>query len=125
MRRSNMHSLASSPHLAGRKYLVIKINGYKFSSLKIQRALTNHIKRFKSLAVKTCSLFSTTELPNIQQFRHILLSGDRVHDMALRIKYEEFQGFQTFEHLEDAIKTGIDLTKQDETLFILPTYSAM
>jgi len=66
-----------------------------------------------------------TELPNIQQFRHILLSGDRVHDMALRIKYEEFQGFQTFEHLEDAIETGIDLTKQDETLFILPTYSAM
>ncbi len=65
------------------------------------------------------------DLPEIEKFSHILIAGDRVYDMALRIKYEDYKNFQPFENLEDAINAGIDLTKKEETFFILPTYSAM
>lgn len=65
------------------------------------------------------------DLPQIEKFTQILLAGDRVYDMALRVKYEEYNNFQTFENLEDAIETGINSVSTDETFFILPTYSAM
>ncbi len=65
------------------------------------------------------------ELPEIDKFKHILVSGDRVYDMALRVKYEDYKNFQTFENLEAAINKGVQLVEKDETLFILPTYSAM
>jgi UDP-N-acetylmuramyl tripeptide synthase len=65
------------------------------------------------------------DLPEIHKFKQILISGDRVYDMALRIKYEDFQNFQTFENLEEAIETGTKSISENETFFILPTYSAM
>lgn len=65
------------------------------------------------------------DLPNIHGFKHILVAGDRVYDMALRLKYEGAGNFETFENLNDAIQKGISLTEEHETFFILPTYSAM
>jgi lipid II isoglutaminyl synthase (glutamine-hydrolysing) len=64
------------------------------------------------------------DLPKITAFKHILIAGDRVYDMALRIKYEGYKNFQAFENLEEAIEEGIKLVGED-TFFILPTYSAM
>ncbi len=66
-----------------------------------------------------------TDLSGIGDFKHILVAGDRVYDMALRVKYENYANVQTFENLHEAIATGIELTKNTETFFILPTYSAM
>lgn len=70
------------------------------------------------------------DLPEIETFKHILIVGDRVYDMALRLKYEsQTQNSklktQNFENLKDAIDEGVKLIEQNETLFILPTYSAM
>ncbi len=60
---------------------------------------------------------------------NIIVSGDRTYDMALRILYtqNEFQisNFKIEEDLNKAINTAISLTKKQDTLFILPTYSAM
>ena len=58
-------------------------------------------------------------------FKHIFLSGDRVYDLALRIKYENLKNFQTFENLKTAINFGLKNTDKNQTLYILPTYSAM
>ncbi|HVZ12157.1 MAG TPA: MurT ligase domain-containing protein [Patescibacteria group bacterium] len=57
----------------------------------------------------------------------IFVSGDRVFDMSLRIKYSQLSHVkcQMFENLQEAIDTSISETAKDETLFILPTYSAM
>lgn len=66
-----------------------------------------------------------TDLSGINKFKHILVAGDRVYDMAIRIKYENYKNLQTFDNLEKAINTGVGLTGKDETFFILPTYSAM
>ncbi len=65
------------------------------------------------------------DLPGIENFSQILLAGDRVYDMALRVKYEDYKNYQTFENLEEAIESGTHATAQNETFFILPTYSAM
>lgn len=63
----------------------------------------------------------------------LIVSGDRVYDMALRLQYScgeieaENSDFELIiqEDLGDAIATSLELTKQEETLHILPTYSAM
>src|SRR6266568_3350570 len=70
------------------------------------------------------------DLPDTKKFNHILLAGDRVYDIALRLKYElddlEYKKqVETFEHLEKAIAKGIQVLSRDEMLYILPNYSAM
>ena len=70
------------------------------------------------------------DLPHINNFKQIIISGDRTYDMALRLKYElEIADYESkvfvFEDLEQAINNGIDYLDGDQTLYILPTYSAM
>lgn len=62
----------------------------------------------------------------------LVVSGDRVYDMALRLRYSQGhpQGdcpYQLIakEDLRDAIATALEHTPVGETLHILPTYSAM
>ncbi len=63
----------------------------------------------------------------------LIVSGDRVYDMALRLQYSfdklesKNTNFELIiqEDLGDAIATSLELTKKEETLHILPTYSAM
>ncbi len=60
----------------------------------------------------------------------IIVSGDRVYDMALRLNYSQTDGQHNFklivkEDLQDAIATALEHTPANETLHILPTYSAM
>lgn len=66
-----------------------------------------------------------TDLSGIDQFERIIVAGDRVYDMALRIKYENYAKIETFEKIEDAVEEGVKSVTASETLFILPTYSAM
>ncbi|OCQ95332.1 UDP-N-acetylmuramyl peptide synthase [Nostoc sp. MBR 210] len=60
----------------------------------------------------------------------IVVSGDRVYDMALRLRYSE-KSFESNlnliveEDLRQAIATALKHTPDNETLHILPTYSAM
>ena len=63
----------------------------------------------------------------------LVVSGDRVYDMALRLAYssESIDSAKTNfelivkEDLSEAINTALEHTKQAETLHIIPTYSAM
>ncbi len=59
------------------------------------------------------------------QFKNIATSGDRALDMGLRLKYAEFESFEIEENLEKAINISLEKTSKNETLYILPTYSAM
>lgn len=57
---------------------------------------------------------------------NIVASGDRTYDMALRINYANLKSkMEVEDKLQTAIETAINKTKTGETLFILPTYSAM
>lgn len=60
----------------------------------------------------------------------IVVSGDRVYDMALRLRYSQTEEENNLkliikEDLQAAITTALEHTPADETLHILPTYSAM
>lgn len=60
----------------------------------------------------------------------LVVSGDRVYDMALRLRYsqqDDNNGLQLIvkEDLPGAIATALEHTPANETLHILPTYSAM
>lgn len=63
---------------------------------------------------------------------NLVVSGDRPYDMALRLNYSQAElnsnsDFQLIvkEDLSEAINTALNLTKNEETLHIIPTYSAM
>ncbi len=60
----------------------------------------------------------------------LVVSGDRVYDMALRLRYSENSveskiNLIVDEDLPRAIATALEHTPANETLHILPTYSAM
>jgi len=64
---------------------------------------------------------------------NLVVSGDRVYDMALRLYYSQEQldpngdrvNLIVQEDLAQAIQTALNLTALEETLHIVPTYSAM
>lgn len=73
----------------------------------------------------------------LSSLSHILVSGDRAYDMGLRIKYgiedqspkdksqNHSSKLKIIEDLEEAIKIGLGELETNETLYILPTYTAM
>lgn len=66
----------------------------------------------------------------VEQGGTLVVSGDRVYDMALRLRYSQPDGNNNMqlivkEDLKEAIATALEHTSADETLHILPTYSAM
>ncbi len=66
----------------------------------------------------------------VEQGGTLVVSGDRVYDMALRLRYSQPDGNNNMqlivkEDLKEAIATALEHTSANETLHILPTYSAM
>lgn len=66
----------------------------------------------------------------VEQGGTLVVSGDRVYDMALRLRYSQPDSNNNMqlivkEDLKEAIATALEHTPEDETLHILPTYSAM
>jgi len=63
----------------------------------------------------------------LKGFKHIIISGDRSYDLALRMQYADIpKDNLTIEHnVEKAIALAKDKTSKEDTLYILPTYSAM
>jgi lipid II isoglutaminyl synthase (glutamine-hydrolysing) len=59
------------------------------------------------------------------KFDQITVSGDRTYDMALRLKYAEYNNFNTEENLSSAIKNSLKNVLDNNILYILATYSAM
>jgi len=58
----------------------------------------------------------------------IVVSGDRVYDMALRLRYSQMECNNVAADCQQicaAITTALSQTPAGETLHILPTYSAM
>jgi UDP-N-acetylmuramyl tripeptide synthase len=66
------------------------------------------------------------EIMNTKHIKKIWVSGVRANDMALRLKYaNNALAVKVEEDLEVALDSALDEIPKDETLFILPTYTAM
>src|SRR5260221_6786097 len=67
----------------------------------------------------------------IDKFKHISVSGDRVYDLALRLQYSQKSEIRNTislsiePNLQFAISKSLGLISSEDTLYILPTYSAM
>lgn len=61
----------------------------------------------------------------VKKAKNIIVSGDRVYDMALRLKYESVsKKMAVFENLNEALKFSLKKINKDK-LYVLTTYSAM
>lgn len=54
----------------------------------------------------------------------ITTSGDRVYDLSLRCKYADLS-IKSDENMNDAISYALSQMEKNETLFVIPTYTAM
>ncbi len=66
----------------------------------------------------------------VQSGGTIVVSGDRVFDMALRLEYSKTNPDRDAklivkENLKEAIDTALSLTPSTEILHVIPTYTAM
>jgi len=57
--------------------------------------------------------------------KSIIVSGTRGLDLATRLKYANLKNVQNFSEIKTAIKSCLDSLTNDETLWILATYTAM
>jgi len=121
---------------------ILKINGKKVQIFlsKNPTGFNESLKTITSLNAKNLLLLLNDRIPDgrdvswiwdvdfedfSSQFRNIVVSGDRAHDMGLRLKYAEFKKFKIEENLTKALTTTLRDMTNDETLYILATYSAM
>jgi UDP-N-acetylmuramyl tripeptide synthase len=59
------------------------------------------------------------------EMKPFMVSGIRAEDMAVRLKYADLPVGTVIPNREEAIKTALDATLPGETLYVLPTYTAM
>ncbi|MBA2510748.1 MAG: DUF1727 domain-containing protein, partial [Rubrobacteraceae bacterium] len=53
------------------------------------------------------------------------VSGLRANDMAVRLKYADLPVGPVIPDRKEAIRTALEATPPGETLYVLPTYTAM
>jgi hypothetical protein len=59
--------------------------------------------------------------------QHVVVTGDRALDLRVRLKYAEVPSdrIEVVAGWQDALTRAAQATPEGETLFILPTYTAM
>lgn len=67
------------------------------------------------------------EVEELRSASKIIITGDRAHDLGLRIKYAEIdhKKYEVRPNLKDAVDYAVNVTPQTKTLYALPTYSSM
>jgi lipid II isoglutaminyl synthase (glutamine-hydrolysing) len=65
--------------------------------------------------------------PLIESLEHLVVTGDRAHELALRFKYGGLSAshIEVVPNLERALDRGLELTPAGGELTVLPTYTAM
>jgi UDP-N-acetylmuramyl tripeptide synthase len=65
--------------------------------------------------------------PLIESLEHLVATGGRAHELALRFKYGGLSAdrIEVIPSLERALDRGLELTPQGAELSVLPTYTAM
>ena len=61
----------------------------------------------------------------VKKSQNITVSGLRAYDLALRLEYGGIINYKLYLNLKKAILQALNKTGENETLYILPTYSAM
>lgn len=63
---------------------------------------------------------------DLGKFNHrFVTSGIRGADMSLRLKYANLNNCENIENVQSALEYSLNLTEKNETLLVIPTYTAM
>ncbi|PIR80371.1 MAG: DUF1727 domain-containing protein [Candidatus Levybacteria bacterium CG10_big_fil_rev_8_21_14_0_10_35_13] len=136
-------SLRSFKPAFGRQEIIVS-NGrqIQFFLSKNPTSFNESLKTITSLNPKNLLILLNDRIPDgtdvswiwdidfeklLEKNTKLYVSGDRVYDLALRLKYAGIsrENYKTFENISDAINSGLTSTGANDTLYILPTYSAM
>ncbi len=120
---------------------ILKVNGKKVQLFlsKNPTSFNESLRTVKELNGKHLLLVLNDRIPDgrdvswiwdvdfeqIDPHGSVSVAGDRVYDMALRLKYADILKQQVYTDLKQAISENLKNIKENETLYILPTYSAM
>lgn len=96
------------------------------------------MRTIDQLGAKTVLLILNDKIPDgrdiswiwdidFPKFENVIIAGDRAYDMGLRIKYamKDKHDFIVCENLKSAFEKGLKQLGENETFYILPTYTAM
>lgn len=61
----------------------------------------------------------------LPRIKTVYVAGDRVYDMAVRLKYAGFSEILPSQNLKEAVDAAVNSIAEGESLVVLPTYSAM
>lgn len=123
---------------------ILNINGKKVQIFlsKNPTSFNESLKTIQNLNAKNLLIVLNDRIPDgldvswiwdvdfeelIDQRGSVSVAGDRVYDMALRLKYAviSIKNEQIYTDLKKAINENLKNLNKNETLYILPTYSAM
>lgn len=125
---------------------ILEINGKKVQIFlsKNPTSFNESLRTVKDLGGKNILLVLNDRIPDgqdvswiwdvdfeeyIEKDINVTISGDRCYDMGLRVKYTQYQiqntKYDIQENLKNAITSALDKTPNNQTLYVLPTYSAM
>ena len=128
------------PAFGRQEIIEVKNKKVKFFLAKNPTSFNESLRTIESLNAKNLLLILNDKIPDgrdvswiwdidfeilLNQKTNIFISGDRVYDMALRLKYAGVNNFNSYEDLKTSVTEALNRTQNDETLYILPTYSAM
>ncbi len=135
------------PAFGRQEEIVIENKKIKFFLAKNPTSFNESLRTINELNAKNLLIILNDRIPDgtdvswiwdtnaeeiINNFSSIVVSGDRCFDMALRLRYaisSQFKisnlKFKIEPDLKNAINIALEKTNQNETLYILPTYSAM
>jgi len=128
------------PAFGRQEIIEVKNKKTKFFLAKNPTSFNESLRTIKDFDAKNLLLVLNDRIPDgrdvswiwdidfealLNQETNIFVSGDRAYDMALRLKYAGLSNFNTYDDLKICVTQALKTTPSDETLYILPTYSAM
>ncbi len=128
------------PAFGRQETIQVKNKKIKFFLAKNPTSFNESLRTIKDLNAKNLLIILNDKIPDgrdvswiwdidfeilLDQETSIFLSGDRVYDIALRLKYAGIDNFNIYADLKVAVTEALKATPLEETLYILPTYSAM
>lgn len=126
------------PAFGRQEKIVYKRRNIQIFLSKNPTGFNESMRTIDQLGAKTVLMILNDRIPDgrdvswiwdidLPRFENILIAGDRAYDMGLRIKYamRDKQEFSVCENLKSAFEKGLKQLGENETFYILPTYTAM
>ena len=127
------------PAFGRQEEIIVENKKIKFFLAKNPTSFNESLRTIKALGAKQLLIVLNDRIPDgrdvswiwdvdfeifVNSKIKIFTAGDRAWDITLRLKYAKLQS-GIFENLNEAVTESLKSVSEGDTLFVLPTYSAM